>query len=281
MSKLNFNLEGAGDFSRLIRGGEFDFIDFGCSKGGSLLFGQQAFGGKRGLGIDCEESKVELTRNAGFEAVNFNIHDIPDEKLVRFVVMSHFLEHVPDPADVKAFIKKACAISTDFVYIQQPYFDSDSYLARNRLKLFWSDWRGHPNRMTSLELWIMLRDLRAEGIDINYSIHFRHKILDSSDKRIHSFFSPIDQLEFDESMHPGKSEKIEFQEPVFAEIRALITMPGIDHSELLNSIKYDYMFINERGVIGGKDFHVKKDVQVHQGNNEKKGVLGKVRELFK
>lgn len=255
MSDLKFNPNNADEFTSLIKEGEFDYIDFGCSKGGSLLFGQQAFNGKRGLGIDCDQSKVELTREAGFDAVRFNIHNLPDEKLVRFVVLSHFLEHVPHPADVFAFVQKACSIATDFVYIQQPYFDADAYLVRNGLKLYWSDWRGlpehekygHCNRMTSLELWILLRDLRETGMDIDFSIHFRHRIQGSGDARIHNLFSPTNQHDFVADEHPDKDEFVEFQEPVFGEIRALITMPGIDHLELQKIVKSEYVFINIEG----------------------------------
>lgn len=278
MSKLNLYPNGAVDFSNLIKDGVFDYIDFGCSTGGSLLFSQRTLGGKRGLGIDCKQSKVESTRIAGFDAVNFNIHDIPDNKLVRFVIMSHFLEHVPDPSDVKAFIRKACAISTDFVYIQQPYFDSDSYLARNGLKLFWSDWRGHPNRMTSLELLITLRDLRMEGIDINYSIHFRRKIKNSDDRRIHSILSPIDQHEYEIGKHPEKPQTIKFVEPVYAEIIAMITMPGIDHLKALQKIKYDSSFINEKWIIDNNNRHEK---YFSKANMSDQGFFAKLNRLFK
>lgn len=226
-------------FYSLIKDNGFDYIDFGCSKGGSLLYAKQVFLGKRGLGIDINQDKINIARNEGLDAIIFDINDIPNEKLVRFVIMSHFLEHVKELKDVKGFIKKACTISTDFIYIQQPFFDSDGYLLRNGLKLFWSDWKGHPNRMSSLDMWIVLRDLCEEGFDFNYSIHFRGKIIDSSDVSIHSILSPIDQHKYDVKKHPEKPMNIVFKEPVYSEIKVLISMPGIDHNELLKRIKYD------------------------------------------
>jgi len=251
MSYIDFNIAETDDFTKLVLNNGYDFMDFGCSKGGSLLFGEQGLGGIKGLGIDCEQSKVDLTRAAGFDAVKFNIHDIADKKVVRFVVMSHFLEHVPDPADVNAFMQKACSISTDFVFIQQPFFDADGYLANKGLKLFWSDWRGHPNRMTSLEVYVLLRNLKEEGLISNYSINFKGKILSSDDRRIHSILSPIDQHEHEIGKHPDKGEEIMFDEPVYAEISALITMPGFDHASQLERLKFDYTIIdsNKVGVI--------------------------------
>lgn len=277
MNDLNFEPKSTDEFSSLIKQGGFDYVDFGCSKGGSLLFGKQAFKGKKGLGIDCDQSKVELTRNAGYDAVKFNIHDIPDEKLVRFTILSHFLEHVPDLADVTEFVKKACSISTEFVYIQQPFFDADGYLARNGLKLFWSDWRGHPNRMTSLEMWVMLRNLHKMGMDIKYSIHFRYRIMDSSDSRIHSIFSPIDQLEYSETEHPDKGDVVEFREPVYAEIRAVITMPGVDHSNLVKKVKSDYVFIDEDANKPVDKFRKKVPQQTE---TQETSILGKLGKLF-
>jgi len=118
----DINLDDVSDFSSFIKEGGFDHLDFGCSKGGSLDFSKKRFDGFRGLGIDTVQAKVESTRAAGFDAICYNIHEIPEEKLVNFVVLSHFLEHVSTFSDVKAFMRKACVISKDFVYIQQHFF---------------------------------------------------------------------------------------------------------------------------------------------------------------
>lgn len=226
-------------FAALIKIAGFDHIDFGCSKGGSLLFAQRRLGGRKGLGIDVRESKVKATRAAGFAAVTYDIHKIPDIKLVRFTVMSHFLEHIPSASDVRAFVRKACLISKEFVYIQQPFFDADDYLANKGLKLFWSDWTGHPNRMTSLQIHTLLSNLQKEGLPINYSIHFRTPIVDSDDVRIHPAASPKDQHDYDSSIHPKKEVGIEFEDEVFAETVCLITMSETDHDKVLQGIKVD------------------------------------------
>lgn len=237
------------DFPALIRSGGFDHIDFGCSKGGSLAFSKKRFGGVRGLGIDIVQSKIESTRAAGFDAIRYNIHDIPNEKLVRFVVLSHFLEHVPVLADVKAFLRKACTISTEFVYIQQPYFDADGYLFQHGLKLFWSDWVGHPNRMTSLELWLLLRDLQKEGLPIRYSIHVYGPIVDSADPRIHSLASPIDQHQYVSGQHPDKGPQLTFEKNVFSELICLITFPWTDQAKIHSRLHYDHTIIDADGRI--------------------------------
>ena len=227
------------DFYHLIQSKGYDHIDFGCSKGGSLQLCKNKFHGKRGLGIDIDQKKVELTQSSGFDAVLFDINDIPAMKLVKFTVMSHFLEHIPNAIDCKNFVKKACEISSDFVFIQQPYFDADTNLARDNLKLFWSDWRGHPNRMTGYEMYLLLRDLKNDGLKINFSIHNRGFIKSSDDKHIHSLASPIDQHHYDLSIHPIKANIAKFQYPVYRELVVLITMSDIEHDSILKLIDYD------------------------------------------
>jgi hypothetical protein len=49
----------------------FDFVDFGCSAGGSIVWAARKFGGRRGLGVDINPGKV------------------------RFATMIDFLEHLP------------------------------------------------------------------------------------------------------------------------------------------------------------------------------------------
>lgn len=241
-------LDDVGDFLKYIEANRFDHIDFGCSKGGSLAFAKKRFSGERGLGMDIVNAKVEATRKAGFDAICYDINKVPDDKLVRFVIMSHFLEHVSSPTDVMAFIKKACVISRDFVYIQQPYFDADGYLFQKGFKLFWSDWTGHPNRMTSLELNLVLRDLRAAGLSMTYSIHAHHKIADSFDPAIHALGSAKDQHGFDSDVHPGKGDVMPFDDNVFSEIICLITFPGTNHDKLLKCLRYDRTLYDSRTV---------------------------------
>ncbi|QJB28886.1 hypothetical protein [Limnospira fusiformis] len=103
MSNKVISPETGDDFAKLIHEGHFDFLDFGCSKGESIGWSRKFLGGRRGLGIDINKKKVITARSAGYDAVIFDINNIPQKKLVRFTVMSHFLEHVPSRSDVKSF----------------------------------------------------------------------------------------------------------------------------------------------------------------------------------
>jgi SAM-dependent methyltransferase len=71
-----------------LSGASFDFIDLGCSRGGSVKHCVRRFGAERGLGVDLDEGKVQDARAAGVEAVRADATALQDE--VRFVS-----EHVP------------------------------------------------------------------------------------------------------------------------------------------------------------------------------------------
>lgn len=238
------------DIRAVVRALDVDHLDFGCSKGGSLAFARKRLGGRQGLGIDIDRAKIQQTIAAGFNALRYDILRIPEEKLVRFVVMSHFLEHLPSYGAAKAFIRKACLVSREFVYIQQPYFDADGELLRHGLKLFWSDWTGHPNRMTSLELCLVLRDLQAEGLPITFSLHAHKPIVDSADPTVVPLSAPIDRLGHRDDVD-GPKEPVVFDGNVFHELVALITMPGCDHEATLQRLRYDRTLVPAGAVAQG------------------------------
>jgi hypothetical protein len=222
-----------------LQKGEFDFLDFGCSAGGSIKMAMKTFGAKRGLGIDVNEKKVEQAIAAGCEAIVYDIHDLPRRPLVRFCVMAHFLEHIPNRTDVVAFLRKASDISREFVFIRQPYFDADGYLFQKGLKLFWSDWRGHPNTMSTLDFYTILVQMKNDGHIGNFSIHVGGPILSSADNAIHPAASPRDQHHYNLALHPAKPATIRFDAPVFAETVVFISKPGVDHYAPFGKIKYD------------------------------------------
>lgn len=218
---------------------EFDFLDFGCSTGGSIDMAKKLFRASRGLGIDNSPKKIEAARAQGYDAMLYDIADLPGKVCVRFCVMSHFLEHVASRNDVAAYIRKACALSREFVFIQQPYFDADGYLFHRGLKLFWSDWRGHPNCMTTLMFHNLLAPMRAEGKIGDFSIHFHHPITSSKDPAVHSVRSARDQFEYDAAIHPPKPMDDKFDFPVFRETVVWITKPGIVHETPFHRVRSD------------------------------------------
>jgi hypothetical protein len=140
--------------------------------------------------------------------------------------MSHFLEHIDGFENNKKCIETAAKNSTDFFYIQQPYFDADGYLFSKGLKFFWSHWTGHRNHMGMLEFYKILQELLQKKKINRYAIYVYNKIDSSANDKIQNISAPIDQHHYDEKIHPRKNSEIKFNEglEIFQEVRVLATI---------------------------------------------------------
>lgn len=202
---------------------DFDFVDFGCSTGSSLAFGVDHVGGRRGLGFDIDPRKVEKTRAAGYSAEVADVTKL-DPAVVGtadFALMLHFLEHLPTAALAEACIDAAVRVADEFVLIRQPYFDADETLERLGLKLYWSDWHGHPNHMSAAALRAPLERLLGEGRIGGYVVFARGAIADSTHTAVHPVGSPRDQHAWTEAEH-GPKPVVAFDPPIYREIGAVI-----------------------------------------------------------
>lgn len=219
-----------------INNKDFDFVDFGASKGGCIEFAKRSLKGQNGLGVDINPKKVLQMQNLGYECIEGDItclDNIPD-KSVRFVTISHVLEHLPSISYIEKTLKEAIRISTDFIFIQGPYFDADDYLADYGLKFYWSDWHGHTCHLRIKEL--------EEIVENNIAIR-RHKtmvrepVINSNDPCIHPTESPIDQHDYNRDLHPNK-ELIEFERPIYKEFVCYMELRNLDYwNALLNARK--------------------------------------------
>jgi SAM-dependent methyltransferase len=206
----------------------FDFIDFGCSTGGNVEFVKKVLPDATGCGIDIDPKKVEAARALGVEAVIADILEIESRKLVEFVTMSHFLEHLDNPREAEKFIRKAVDISRSFVHIRQPFFDGDGYLLELGLKCYWSDWRGHPNNMKMLDFYKIGTRLLNRGIINSFSIYGRMRIQDSADECIVPLGAPVDSGKYNESF--GEKNTAVFLHPLFKETVMEICVSKVDAS---------------------------------------------------
>ncbi|TWT29694.1 class I SAM-dependent methyltransferase [Blastopirellula retiformator] len=180
---------------------KIDFIDYGCKFGGSFSIGYR-LGGKRGLGFDILPHVVDEAVRRGHQAVVGDATDlaIPDNS-VRFSIMSHFLEHLPDLESVEKAIATALRVSTDCIFLRGPMFD-DEYLANLGLKTYWSDWTGHPCHLTDKQLEAILAKLGVARS--SYRLNWVSPIRSSRDKTIHPLDSPKDQHGYVAKKHPPK-----------------------------------------------------------------------------
>ncbi|MFO0687838.1 MAG: class I SAM-dependent methyltransferase [Myxococcota bacterium] len=158
----------------------YDFLDYGCSDGRSLELAVHGLGGVRGLGLDSSTEKVEQAKTRGHDAIEVDATRMPKCRgSVAFAILSHFLEHLPGVRDASRCLRHAIGVSQRFVYVQQPWFDSDFHLFRRGLKLYWSNWTGHTNRMTTLAFHSILQPLVRQSRLARYCLYGRDRIASS------------------------------------------------------------------------------------------------------
>lgn len=211
---------------------DYDFLDFGCSGGANIRYMKKIVPSIRGLGIDIDQKKVDLCRSNGFDAINFDILKLDQKRIVNFVTMSHFLEHLPNVNVAEKMIRKGIFVAREFVFIRQPWFDSDGALLLNDLKFYWSDWRGHANKMTSLDFYLILRRAFDLNVISGFDIYARGRVSLSSDSSIIPLSAPSDQHHFDASLHGEKNEEIKIDPTAFKEIVIIASIKPIEKVEL-------------------------------------------------
>ena len=203
----------------------YDFLDFGASTGGCIEFARARLGGTNGLGVDIDPQKVARMRSLGYECAEGDVTriDLPEDS-VRFVTMSHILEHLPDLEAVQRALAGAARVASDFLFIQGPFFDADGALAEDGLKLYWSDWADHTCRLTTAAL---RETLDALGLR-DYVCMGREEVADSTDPAVHPLESPPDQHGYDADVHPPKPAVTfaapGYPDPVYREIVCVVRL---------------------------------------------------------
>jgi hypothetical protein len=177
----------------------YDFLDFGTSYGGSIVNAQRLFGG-RGLGIDLDPKKIQGGRDLGRDVVLGDILSLPREPVVRYVVMDNFLEHLPTPEMAQEMLAVAVAVAREFVYIVNPSFEHEDYLASLGLRQYWQDWHGHPTHLLVRDLEQMLV---AAGVQ-RYEVRPVGLVRDSTHPSVLPVTAPRDQHHYDMSKHGPK-----------------------------------------------------------------------------
>lgn len=140
-----------GDFESYIpalRNGQFGFIDFGSSSGGSIEYCEKKFNRGKGLGIDNNLGKIALAKEKGRLVTKGDLRTVKiPEKCVSFCSAMDFLEHLPNLTFATSVIHTMAHSARDFIFIRHPSFEDIDYFASLGFKIDWSDWRGHTNMM--------------------------------------------------------------------------------------------------------------------------------------
>ena len=204
----------------------FDFVDFGCSNGGSLAHCQKRFRSKRGVGIDIDPKKLRTALDKGRHVIQGDLHDLPGRNVVRFVSMMQFLEHLPSLDEVERAIGKAADLATDFLYIHHPSFEDEHYLTGQGLRLYFHDWHGHLTHVLRDDLFQIFERL---GL-LQYHVRPIKPIYDSGNSVIIPTSAPQDQHEYDPEPH-GPKPQVEFPVPVFQHMEIFVALRSFEPKE--------------------------------------------------
>lgn len=203
---------------------DVDFLDFGCSKGASYRFVQERLDGNRGIGLDIDPAKVEISRQAGIEAYVWDVTKLAfATNSVRMVMISHFLEHLPSHAIAAKALLQAFAAARSYVIVRHPYFDANPQLCRLGLKLYSADWSGHTNHMTSYDVWRALRGPIENG-RATVAMFGRGPLRSSRAPEIVPLAAPTNTRKIDLTAILDKEPDIRFEFPMFKEFVSIVIM---------------------------------------------------------
>jgi SAM-dependent methyltransferase len=201
----------------------YDFVDIGCSAGGSLQHAAKRFGAERGIGIDINPEKVAAARERGLHAVAADIADVGGRGVVRFATMMQTLEHLPDLDAVHAVLARAAELATDFLYIHHPSFEDEHYLLARDLRLYYHNWSGHPCHALCADFFDIFERL---GL-MQYHVRPLQPIEDSSHPAVLPVSAPKNQHEYDESIHGAKPE-LRFDRLIYRHLEFFVALRPIE-----------------------------------------------------
>jgi SAM-dependent methyltransferase len=189
---------------------EVDFVDLGCSSGGSIAHCTKRFDAPRGIGIDIDPKKVAKTKRAGFDAILADARLLDLDRQVRFISMLDFLEHLPDLSVVEEIIGAAARSASDFIYIKHPSFEGEGQIEQFGVRQYWWDWHGHTSHIRVADYCSIFERLGLR----QYMIRFVERIADSQHPSVVSTESPMDLSGTDASQITIE-EFIEFSPPLW------------------------------------------------------------------
>lgn len=191
---------------------KYDFIDFGSGFGGCINFAKKKLGGKCALGFEKHVGRCTDLQKKGYKCINADITkiDLPKNS-VRFVTISHVLEHLNNQHEVEVVLKKAIDTATDFVFVEGPSFDFDDYLDKLGLKFMWRDGHGHDTKVKVLDILAYAHKLNIAG----YTVLIEYPLItNSASKDIHPLGSPPSVHGYNPKKHPPK-KSIQFDTPIY------------------------------------------------------------------
>lgn len=213
---------------------DYDFLDLGAKKGGSIDYCQKRFGAKQGLGIDLGVETTQYANETGHTVLQEDALKFTAPIKFRFTSMLDFLEHLPTMEMAQTVIKNYSELSTDFLFIRHPSFEDIDYLKELGLKITWHDWEGHTNLMRLSDYADTFHSL---GLN-QYCFFYRKPIYSSDDPVVIPVDAPVNEHAYDKKM--GKKESFKFPRPLFGQIDIFVALRKFEKEEWNRIVEGSY-----------------------------------------
>ena len=187
------------------------------------MFGEQSLKLGKGIGIDINQKKVQAAQDAGLNVMLGDCTKLNEilSHQYDFALASHFLEHLPDLLTATEVIDSALDVITKAMFIQQPAFDGMQYFDSLGVKLYYSDWSGHENMM-STDNWIEIIEALIARNKIKYAyLGYRKELKNTGSEAFIPKSAPKNQQKFNYETH-GEKPLCELNRVYFEEIRIVL-----------------------------------------------------------
>lgn len=196
----------------------YDFLDLGCKKGGSIDWCAKKYGGT-GLGVDLDSEWVKEARQKGHDVIQANVLKLRfPRNSFKYIGMMDFLEHLPDQKAAKKVLKNCKKWASEFFFIHHPSFEDINYLKRLGLKIDWTDGYNHTCPLTIKDFKRIFKEL---GIQ-DYMIKKTKPITNSSEPHIIPVDAPYDTHLYHKGLGPKKN--IKFDKPVYGRVEIMVSL---------------------------------------------------------
>lgn len=202
---------------------QIDFIDIGCSNGGSYKYIKNKYNYENGLAIDIDIRKVNNALKNNIPAVKLDATqmNIFNDNACKLISIMHTLEHLPNTEIIEAVLKESIRVASNTIYITGPMY-YQSYLSSMGFQFYWSNWTGHTCMIEPDTIINIMKKLGKNNYKLNF--YEKHKIIDSNNNCIHSIHGLIDRHHYDENIDPPKQLNIFFNKELYKEFELIFTL---------------------------------------------------------
>lgn len=205
---------------------QYDLWDLGAGLN-SLQMWTPLLGSLTPLGISYGDAygRIKEVEGAGYPMYVHDALDLPEKATTDYVVMSHFLEHLPDQEACQKIINYAVTRAKKAVLIMGPAFEDAEKLKNYGFQFHWDAWIDHSFKYGMLQV---LKVLDTLGVYYTTSVGF--PAYDSGSADVYTLDD--EEAKYSDSWNLARhkmKQYVYFQTPLYREFMVCIPkLPNLD-----------------------------------------------------